>query len=93
MAADSGKVLKAVAMVVTGLACKTKCRAVYQSDGHSPEVSGREVAERWPGKAKTGEKAELALAKEHFEAVFNAAWPSVGTYRPGTKVLCVLPDA
>jgi hypothetical protein len=30
MAADSGKVLKAVAMVVTGLACKTKCRAVYQ---------------------------------------------------------------
>jgi hypothetical protein len=31
MAADSGKVLKAVAMVVTGLACKTKCRAVYQS--------------------------------------------------------------
>jgi hypothetical protein len=36
MAADSGKVLKAVAMVVTGLACKTKCRAVYQPDGHSP---------------------------------------------------------
>jgi hypothetical protein len=31
MAADSGKVLKAVAMVVTGLACKTKCRAVYQA--------------------------------------------------------------
>jgi hypothetical protein len=30
MAADKGKVLKAVAMVVTGLACKTKCRAVYQ---------------------------------------------------------------
>jgi len=31
MAADSGKELNAVAMVVTGLACKTKCRAVYQS--------------------------------------------------------------
>jgi hypothetical protein len=31
MAADSGKVLNSVAMVVTGLACKTKCRAVYQS--------------------------------------------------------------
>jgi hypothetical protein len=43
MAADSGKVLKAVAMVVTGLACKTKCRAVYQSRGHSPEISRREA--------------------------------------------------
>ena len=31
MAADRGRVLKAVAMVVTRLACKTKCRAVYQS--------------------------------------------------------------
>jgi hypothetical protein len=38
MAADSGKVLKAVAMVVTGLACKTKCRAVYQSPAFSLQV-------------------------------------------------------
>ena len=30
MAADRGRVLKAVAMVVTGRACKTKCCAVYQ---------------------------------------------------------------
>ncbi|AWY41649.1 hypothetical protein DKY63_17835 [Pseudomonas putida] len=65
---------------------------MYQSDGHSPVVSGREVAERRPGKAKTGEKAELALANEHFEAVFNAAWSSAGTSRSETKVRCVLPD-
>jgi hypothetical protein len=41
MAADSGKVLKAVAMVVTGLACKTKCRAVYQPPATYLESSGR----------------------------------------------------
>jgi cytochrome c-type biogenesis protein CcmH/NrfG len=38
MAADRGKVLKAVAMVVTGLACKTKCRAVYQSRSHNLQI-------------------------------------------------------
>jgi hypothetical protein len=36
--------------------------------------------ERRKDKAKTGEKAELALANEHFESVFNAVFPSAAVF-------------